>query len=199
MSREGKYLTGRSYKLSVLPRIGTVRGIFTPLRVPQKFKDEAFETLQEVMEARFSREQSILSSSPHKRVVNAVRYARAVNMTLAMGLEKNLNILYSEFEQEFRRIIEVQNDIIKEYPNSFQLKERGFTRRQFRHHVNETLELKRRAEDLERMKTFLSLPARSVSLETDPRRSGTGMRAVTVQSAPSPWKHDVNIVYLPPI
>lgn len=196
-----QYTTGTSHTLSVLPKIGTAREIFAPVKTPSSLNSNTFQMLQDIMEERIRREESILSSSPHKTVVNAIKYAKAMNIVLDMGLEKKLNLLFCKFEQEYRRIVDVQNDILSEYPGIYQSTQICLTRKRFRRHLNDTLELRQRQEELQRTKTYLSLPAEGRSLSrTNVRGNKPSTRGMT--SHPlllSPWKHDSSIVYLPPI
>ena len=193
--------TSSSYKLSRLPKIGTARDIFVPVKACRSSSFNSLELLQDILEEQMNREKTILASSPHKPVVQAVRYAKTMNMTLAMDLEKSLDNLFCKFEQEYRRIVEIQNDILSEYPGIFlETKLFGQTRKQFRRHLNNPLELKQRQEELHRTKMYLLLPGEKGSTEYNSRRSRRDTEVPMPHSvALSPWKHDTNVVYLPPI
>lgn len=169
-----------------------------------------------IMDERMKREECILATSPHRVVANAVRYARAMNYSLSSRLEKRIKLLHDEFEQEYRRITDVQQEAYKDsshYPPRV-----GYTRKQFRSHLGEVLTNKRRDDELRRAKTQLSLPsmssARLSGQPTPPSKSritkiawqsttkDDGMDAgananpyMTISS----WKHDGDAVYLPPI
>ena len=74
-----------------------------------------YSSLMDIMEERMKREECILSTSPHKKVVNAIRYAKAVNSTLESSLEKTLDMLHREFKQEFLRIVDVERKVCEEF------------------------------------------------------------------------------------
>ena len=152
------------------------------------------ESLFEIMEERMKREEYILSTSPHKKVVNAIRYAKAMNSSLDSCLEKTMDVLHREFEQEFRRIIDVQRSACQEYPalaRSARSVMSGVTNKQFRRQLSETLETKRRLEEFKRTRTRLSLPSLS-PVEPSSRQENF---YVPISSS----KKDSEIVYLPPI
>ncbi|XP_031548719.1 uncharacterized protein LOC116286369 [Actinia tenebrosa] len=176
-----------------------------------------------IMDERMHREESILATSPHKSVANAVRYARAMNCTLSSTLDKKLKLLHQEFEREFRRIVEVQQEAYEDGP-SFQKKSfdvRGYTRKQFRYKLNEILTMKRREDELRRAKTQLSLPSMSNSASISPAHKPSKSTRVKLPWQPpnhtpdttsvvaavgrngfgmgSLWKHDGDAVYFPPI
>ena len=48
----------------------------------------------------------------------SLEYAKAINTckSIVIRLENILDLLYNFVEQQFRRIIEIQNDILKYYP-----------------------------------------------------------------------------------
>jgi len=146
------------------------------------------------MEERMKREECILSTSPHKKVVNAIRYAKAINSSLDSSLEKTMDMLHREFEQEFRRILDVQRTACQEYPalKSFARSVfSGVTNKQFRRRLSEALASKRRSEEFKRTRTRLSLPSLS-PVEPSSRQDN-------VYVPISRSKKDSEIVYLPPI
>ena len=148
--------------------------------------------LQEVMEERMKREETILSTSPHKKIVNAIRYAKAINSSLDSNLEKTLSLLHREFEQEFRRILDVQQEAFKEFPvlfRSYFSVFSGITNKQFQRRLSEALEKRKRYEDFRRTRTKLSLPT----------VSSAASRENSSKEILSQWKTDSDIVYLPPI
>ena len=151
-----------------------------------------YESLFEIMEERMKREEYILSTSPHKKVVNAIRYAKAMNSSLDSCLEKTMDILHREFEQEFRRILDVQRSACQEYPalaRSAHAVMSGVTNKQFRRRLSEALESKRRLEEFKRTRARLSLPSLS-PVEASSRHFYVPL---------SRSKKDSEIVYLPPI
>lgn len=152
------------------------------------------DSLLAVLEERMKREESILSTSPHKKVVNAIRYAKAVNSSLDSSLEKTKDMLHREFEQEIRRILDVQQEACKEFPaleqNARSLLT-GVTNRQFRRRLSEALASRRRTEEFRRTRTRLSLPSLS-PVEPSSRQDN-------VYVPISRSKKDSEIVYLPPI
>ena len=153
-----------------------------------------YESLFEIMEERMKREECILSTSPHKKVVNAIRYAKAINSSLDSSLEKTMDMLHREFEQEFRRILDVQRTACHEYPalKSFARSVfSGVTNKQFRRRLSEALASKRRSEEFKRTRTRLSLPSLS-PVEPSSRQDN-------VYVPISRSKNDSEIVYLPPI
>jgi len=153
-----------------------------------------YESLFEIMEERMKREECILSTSPHKKVVNAIRYAKAINSSLDSSLEKTMDMLHREFEQEFRRILDVQRTACQEYPalKSFARSVfSGVTNKQFRRRLSEALASKRRSEEFKRTRTRLSLPSLS-PVEPSSRQDN-------VYVPISRSKKDSEIVYLPPI
>lgn len=147
-----------------------------------------------VLEERMKREASILSTSPHKQVVSAIRYAKAVNSSLESNLEKTKDVLHREFEQEIRRILDVQQAACKEFPALKQDARSlltGVTNRQFRRRLSETLASRRRTEEFRRTRTRLSLPSLS-PVEPSSRQDN-------VYVPLSRSKKDSEIIYLPPI
>lgn len=160
---------------------------------PRRFE---CSSLLEVMDERMKREENILSTSPHKKVVNAIRYAKAVNSTLESSLEKTLHMLHREFEQEFLRIVDVQRSVYEEYP-SFRRCARsllsGVTNRQFRRLLSETLANKERTEEFNRTRIRLSLPSLSSVGSASPQAENFYL------PRPRRAKKDGDIVYLPPI
>ena len=178
-----------------------------------------------IMDERMRREECILATSPHKVVANAVRYARAMNYSLNSLLEKRLKLLHQEFEQEFRRIVDVQQAAYKDNPNYYRqsLNTAGYTRKQFKRNLSEVLTTKRRENELRQAKTQLSLPTSpSLSRQTSPTKArlrknawhkkqaglGNGLPladdAKVAAMGPqhltiSSWKHDGDAVYFPPI
>ncbi|KAL9955334.1 hypothetical protein ACROYT_G036642 [Oculina patagonica] len=153
-----------------------------------------YDSLLAVLEERMKREESILSTSPHKKVVNAIRYAKAINSSLDSSLEKTKDMLHREFEQEIRRILDVQQETYKEFPaleqNARSLLT-GVTNRQFRRRLSEALASRRRTEEFRRTRTRLSLPSLS-PVEPSSRQDN-------VYVPISRSKKDSEIVYLPPI
>lgn len=153
-----------------------------------------YESLFEIMEERMKREECILSTSPHKKVVNAIRYAKAINSSLDSSLEKTMDMLHREFEQEFRRILDVQRTACQEYPaleSCARSVFSGVTNKQFRRRLSEALASKRRSEEFKRARTRLSLPSLS-PVEPSGRQD-------YVYVPISRSKKDSEIVYLPPI
>lgn len=161
-------------------------------------KEARFEVLLDVMEERMKREESILSTSPHKAIVNAIQYARVINSTLNSNLEKSVFLLRQNLEHEIRRIVDIQREALLENPQRLGTRRtflRGYTRKQFRQHLWEALESKQRNEKLRRTKRQLCLPKLS------PNSSSASCQDV---DSPTPfsltyWKHDSEAVYLPPI
>lgn len=173
---------------------GETKSPLRPFVVQNQDLTMKYESLCEVMEERMKREECILSTSPHKKVVNAIRYAKAVNSSLDSNLEKTMDMLYREFEQEFRRILDVQRTACKEYPSLERYARSvlsGVTNKQFRRRLSEALASKRRNEEFKRTRTRLSLP----SLSTVEPLS----RQDNVYVPLSRSKKDSEIVYLPPI
>ena len=153
-----------------------------------------YDSFLTVLEERMRREESILSTSPHKQVVNAIRYAKAVNSSLDSNLEKTKDLLHREFEQEIRRILDVQQAACREFPalkqNAHSLLT-GVTNRQFRRRLSEALASRRRTEEFRRTRTRLSLPTLS------PVEPSSRLDNVYVPLSRS--KKDSEIIYLPPI
>ena len=153
-----------------------------------------YESLFEIMEERMKREECILSTSPHKKVVHAIRYAKAINSSLDSSLEKTMDMLNREFEQEFRRILDVQRTACQGHPvleSCARSVFSGVTNKQFRRRLSEALASKRRSEEFKRTRTRLSLPSLS-PVEPSSRQDN-----VYVPFSRS--KKDSEIVYLPPI
>ena len=153
-----------------------------------------YEALFELMEERMKREECILSTSPHKKIVNAIRYAKAINSSLDSNLEKTLELLHREFEQEFRRILDVQHTACKEFPALERYSRSvfsGATNKQFRRRLSEALASKRRHDEFKRTRTRLSLPSLS-PVEPSSREDN-------VYVPLSRSKKDSEVVYLPPI
>ena len=152
------------------------------------------DDLFQIMEERMKREECILSTSPHKKVVNAIRYAKAINSSLNSSLEKTLGLLHREFEKEFRRIVEVQQTACREFPELeryFRSSFSGVTNKQFRRRLGEALASKRRGEEFKRTRTRLSLPSLS---PVEPISHEDNVYVPLSRS-----KKDSEIVYLPPI
>lgn len=217
------YQTSLSYNPSPKLKPTLVNNIYVE-HLLDTVKDEMVKTeiRLAIMDERMRREESILATSPHKTVANAVRYARAMNYTLSSTLDKKLKLLHQEFEQEFRRIVEVQQEAYRDGPG-FQRKSfevRGYTRKQFRYKLGEILAMKSREDELRRAKTQLSLPSMSTSANLSPSRKpskpgrmrfpwqppnstpDTSMVAAAGRSGfgmGSLWKHDGEAVYFPPI
>lgn len=161
-------------------------------------EQERFEDFLKVMDERMKREELILSTSPCKKVVNAIRYARAVNSTLDSNLEKSVSLLGQDFEQEIRRIVDIQREALQENPQTFRKYSsslRGFTRKQFRRRLKETLESQQRTEELRRTKTRFSLPELSSEHSSNSR--------LTRRSHNFLWflntSKQSETIYLPPI
>lgn len=153
-----------------------------------------YDSLLDVMEERMKREESILSTSPHKKIVNAVRYAKAVNCSLDSSLEKTKDLLHREFEREIRRILDVQQAAYKELPTGDRTARSvftGVTNKQFRRRLSEVLASRRRSEEFKRTRTRLSLPSLS-PVEPSSRQDN-------VYVPISRSKKDSEIIYLPPI
>lgn len=153
-----------------------------------------YDSLLTVLEERMKREESILSTSPHKQVVNAIRYAKAVNSSLDSNLEKTKDMLHREFEQEIRRILDVQQAACRDFPGLKQDARSlltGATNRQFRRRLSEALASRRRTEEFRRTRTRLSLPSLS-PVEPSSRQDN-------VYVPLSRSKKDSEIIYLPPI
>lgn len=153
-----------------------------------------YDSLLTVLEERMKREESILSTSPHKQVVNAIRYAKAVNSSLDSNLEKTKDMLHREFEQEIRRILDVQQAACRDLPGLKQDAHSlltGVTNRQFRRRLSEALASRRRTEEFRRTRTRLSLPSLS-PVEPSSRQDN-------VYVPLSRSKKDSEIIYLPPI
>ena len=154
-----------------------------------------YDSFLTVLEERMRREESILSTSPHKQVVNAIRYAKAVNSSLDSNLEKTKDLLHREFEQEIRRILDVQQAACREFPalnwqNARSLLT-GVTNKQFRRRLSEALASRRRTEEFRRTRSRLSLPTLS------PVEPSSRLDNVYVPLSRS--KKDSEIIYLPPI
>ena len=152
------------------------------------------DDLFQIMEERMKREECILSTSPHKKVVNAIRYAKAINSSLNSSLEKTLGLLHREFEKEFRRIVDVQQTALGEFPEReryFRSTFSGVTNKQFRRRLSEALSSKRRTEEFKRTRTRLSLPSLS---PVEPISHEDNVYVPLSRS-----KKDSEIVYLPPI
>lgn len=157
-------------------------------------KTMEYEVLSEVMEERMKREECILSTSPHKKVVNAIRYAKAMNSSLESSLEKTLYMLHREFEQEFRRLLDVQRTACQEYPalqRYAHLVSSGVTNKQIRRRLSEALARKQRLEEFKRTRARLSLPTLT------PAEPSSRQDNVYVPISRS--KKDSEVVYLPPI
>lgn len=153
-----------------------------------------YDSLLTVLEERMKREESILSTSPHKQIVNAIRYAKAVNSSLDSNLEKTKDMLHREFEQEIRRILDVQQAACRDFPGLKQDARSlltGATNRQFRRRLSEALASRRRTEEFRRTRTRLSLPSLS-PVEPSSRQDN-------VYVPLSRSKKDSEIIYLPPI
>ena len=154
-----------------------------------------YDSFLTVLEERMKREESILSTSPHRQVVNAIRYAKAVNSSLDSNLEKTKDLLHREFEQEIRRILDVQQAACREFPGALKQSTRslltGVTNRQFRRRLSEALASRRRTEEFRRTRTRLSLPSLS------PVEPSSRLDNVYVPLSRS--KKDSEIIYLPPI
>ena len=156
--------------------------------------ERKYDSLLTVLEERMKREESILSTSPHKQVANAIRYAKAVNSSLDSNLEKTKDVLHREFEQEIRRILDVQQAACREFPALMQDARSlltGVTNRQFRRRLSEALASRRRTEEFRRTRTRLSLPSLSPVEPTS--------RQDNVYVPLSRSKKDSEIIYLPPI
>lgn len=154
-----------------------------------------YSSLMDIMEERMKREECILSTSPHKKVVNAIRYAKAVNSTLESRLRKTLGMLHREFEQEFLRIVDVERTVCEEYPTLGRYAKTvltGTTNRQFRRRLSEMMATSKRTEEFERTRVRFSLPSLS-SDETSRRKNHSFF------SDPNLAKKQSDIVYLPPI
>ena len=153
-----------------------------------------YDSLLDVMDERMKREESILSTSPHKKIVNAIRYAKAINSSLDSNLEKTKDMLHREFEQEIRRILDVQQAACREFPElerNARSVFTGVTNKQFRRRLSEALASRKRSEEFKRTRTRLSLPSLS------PVEPATRQDNVYVPLSRS--KKDSEIVYLPPI
>lgn len=153
-----------------------------------------YDSLLTVLEERMKREESILSTSPHKQIVNAIRYAKAVNSSLDSNLEKTKDMLHREFEQEIRRILDVQQAACRDFPGLKQDARSlltGATNKQFRRRLSEALASRRRTEEFRRTRTRLSLPSLS-PVEPSSRQDN-------VYVPLSRSKKDSEIIYLPPI
>lgn len=154
-----------------------------------------YSSLMDIMEERMKREECILSTSPHKKVVNAIRYAKAVNSTLESNLEKTLDMLHREFEQEFLRIVDVERKVCEEYPTLGRYAQTvltGATNRQFQRRLSKMMATRKRTEEFEQTRVRFSLPRLS-SDETSRRKK------LFFFSHPHPTKKHSDIVYLPPI
>ena len=152
------------------------------------------DDLFQIMEERMKREECILSTSPHKKVINAIRYAKAINSSLNSSLEKTLGLIHREFEEEFRRIVEVQQTACREFPELeryFRSTFSGVTNKQFRRRLIEALASKRRTEEFKRTRARLSLPSLS---PVEPISHEDNVYVPLSRS-----KKDSEIVYLPPI
>lgn len=164
------------------------------LAIQNQDAEMKYDCLLAVLEERMKREQSILSTSPHKKVVNAIRYAKAINSSLDSSLEKTKDMLHREFEQEIRRILDVQQEACKEFPaleHNAHSSLTGVTNRQFRRRLSEALASRKRTEEFRRTRTRLSLPSVS-PVEPSSRQDN-------VYVPVSRSKKDSEIVYLPPI
>lgn len=154
-----------------------------------------YSSLMDIMEERMKREECILSTSPHKKVVNAIRYAKAVNSTLESSLEKTLDMLHREFEQEFHRIVDAERKVCEEYPTLGRYAQTvltGATNRQFQRRLIKMMATRKRKEEFERTRVRFSLPSLS-SDETSRRKMHCFF------TYPHPTKKHSDIVYLPPI
>lgn len=154
-----------------------------------------YSSLMDIMEERMKREECILSTSPHKKVVNAIRYAKAVNSTLESSLEKTLDMLHREFEQEFHRIVDAERKVCEEYPTLGRYAQTVLTEatnRQFQRRLIKMMATRKRKEEFERTRVRFSLPSLS-SDETSRRKKHCFF------TYPHPTKKHIDIVYLPPI
>lgn len=154
-----------------------------------------YSSLMDIMEERMKREECILSTSPHKKVVNAIRYAKAVNSTLESSLEKTLDMLHREFEQEFHRIVDAERKVCEEYPTLGRYAQTvltGATNRQFQRRLIKMMATRKGKEEFERTRVRFSLPSLS-SDETSRRKMHCFF------TYPHPTKKHSDIVYLPPI
>lgn len=218
-TRIQSYPVSMSYNPSLRPRPTLINNMYVE-HLLETAEDEMVkhEIRLKIMDERMRREECILATSPHKVVANAVKYARAMNYTLNSLLEKRLKLLQDEFEHEFRRIIDVQQEAFKATHRTGQ--QSGYTRKQFKRKLSGVLTTKRREDELRRAKTQLSLPSmsRSISASTSPSYIESSQPRPKTQQiawqrdeeekeaaagrhrlALLPWKHDSDAVYFPPI